>query len=308
MKQQVKIYTPKLFQKYNFNKEFLILCKVLRKMVRQDWDAVFAVTGKEGSSKSTCINQIGFKVDKSYDLVRNVLYSPTRKELKDKVLNLPRFSLINGDEAIKILYKLQWHSPMQIFMNKLYRICRQENKITGLAMPRFFEFNEGFRNHRIEIWIHLIERGCGAVFMKDWSPWAKDPWWFQENQKLIDKQRKALGKKLFDFTAKDKIKVFKKSRNFWGIITFPDLPEPLRIRYKELAGKQKYEGLEEDYQSGMKFTKYTKFYHRTLKHAIIELRQNDPNLSQRDIARKLKVSQNLIQKILKADSDDDTVI
>jgi len=298
------IYVPKLEQKYNFNEDFKALCKVVMKRVREDYDCVMGITGEEGSSKSTCAHQIGFNTDKNYSLEENVLYSPSKRELEEKIKSLPRFSTIDGDEAIKILDKHLWHQPKQIFLNMFYRMCRQENQISLMVMPRFSEFNEGFRNHRIKIWIHVLDRGIAVVFIKDPSAFAKDPWWFDENQKIIDKYRS--GRKLIDLTLEDYKKAYSKSRNFMGIITYPDLLEPLRIRFKELSSQHKYEGMTEEYESQEKFSKFTKFYHQALRFSILEIRKNNPDLSERDIAMKLHMSQPLVNKLLKSNSDSDS--
>ncbi len=293
-----QIYAPVMKDQYKFNKEFYTLCKTMKKSVREDNDVVLAVTGKEGRSKSTCLNQLGFHTDKHYSLTRNVIYSPSKKTMEQKLFGLPRFSFINADEAIKILYKQLWHSPLQIYLNQLFRLCRQENMITGLAMPRFYDFNEGFRNHRIEIWIHMLKKGLGAVFIKDDSPWVKDPWWFGKNQKMLDRARKMQGKKLFAYNVEEKIKLYQEADGYWGVITFPDMDEPLRLEYKELANKHKYEGLTEQYEQTTKFAKYTKFYHGALQKAIVQMRIKDKNLSQRDIAKKLGISKSLTQRII----------
>lgn len=298
-----EIYAPKLPQKYDFNNDFYTLCKTIVKRVKEDYDCVVAITGEEGTSKSTCANQIGFNTDKNYSLENNVLYSPSKKLLEEKIKSLPRFSTINGDEAIKILNKLLWHQPRQIFLNMFYRLCRQENQTSLMVMPRFKEFNEGFRNHRIKIWIHILDRGIGVVFIKDPSAFAKDPWWFDENQKIIDKYR--TGRKLIDLTLKDYMKAYSQSKNYMGLITFPDLIESLRIRFKELSSQHKYEGMDEEYESQEKFSKFTKFYHKTLQFAILEIRKNSPNLSDRDIAKKLHVSQPLVSKVVKIDNEND---
>ncbi len=170
-----EIYMPVLEHKYDFNIEFIDLCKTIMKRVREDYDCVLAITGDEGISKSTCANQIGFKTDKNYTLEKNVLYSPTKRLVEEAIKTLPRFSTVNGDEAIKILNKQLWHQPIQIFLNMFYRVCRQENKTSIMCMPRFSEFNEGFRNHRIKIWIHVLDRGIAVIFMQDPSALAKDP-------------------------------------------------------------------------------------------------------------------------------------
>ncbi len=236
----VEIYAPKLEQKYDFNAGFKVCCRTLRKHVRDDWDAVLAITGKEGVSKSTCANWIGFKADKGYTLEKNVLYSPNEKEMVEAIKKLPRFGAVNGDEAIKVLYKQRWW--LQSFINMFYRLCRQENKITILCMPRFSEFNEGFRNHRIQIWIHLLDRGLGIAFTKDWNPFVKDPWHTDENERMVKKYTK--GQKLYQMTLERKISILKRSKNFLDVVTFPDLPEDIRIRYKELAASHKYEGMD----------------------------------------------------------------
>lgn len=288
-----QLFLPKLKQR-EFNEEFFELCKVFNKRVRKDFDCVGAITGEEGISKSTLANQIGFHCKMPYDLEKNVLYSPSKQELEGKIKDLPRFSVINADEAIKILYKQQWYTPLQIYINKLYRMCRQENKITLLCMPRFYEFNEGFRNHRIKVWIHVIDRGLALVFMKDWSAFVKDPWWFDENQRMIDKYRR--GKKFLDFSFGDQINVYKKSRNYVSVITFPDLSEKLRIKYKELSSAHKYEGLETEYAEGVRYTKLRDRYKIAMRKAVIALKEQ--GLAQEDIAKKLGFSPAFVSETL----------
>lgn len=294
MEQLTKTYTPEIESKYDFNDGFKLCCKVLRKRVREDYDAVVGITGDEGVSKSTLANQIGFGVDDKYNLEINVLYTPNKENMKAAIQNLPRFSAINGDEAIKILYKLRWWSPLQIFMNTFYRLCREENKISIFPMPRFSDFNEGFRNHRIMIWIYVLERGLGVAFEKDWSPFAKDPWWMDENQKMIDKYR--LGKKMSEFTIERKLHVLQKSRNFLGVITFPDLEPDKRLLYKQLKQQHTYEGIDEEYREGERFVKLRKKSTKEKKLLIEALLQE--GYSQSKIGDILRVSPSAISQLL----------
>jgi hypothetical protein len=241
-----KIYLPELEQKYDFNEGFHYCARTLRKKTREDYDAVVGITGDEGVSKSTLANHLGFNTDKAYTFEKNCLFSPNEQSMVDAIRKLPRFSTVNADEAIKILYKQQWW--LQVFINKFYRLCRQDNKISILCMPRFSEFNEGFRNHRILIWIHLLDRGIGVVFMKDWNVFSKDPWNMKENEKLIQKYTKR--QKYFQVSLERKINILKKSPNFVDSIEFPDLPEKLRIEYKALAAKHKYVGMDDELVDG----------------------------------------------------------
>ena len=247
----VEIYTPDIEQKYGFNAGFKACCRTLYKRVREDFDAVVAITGEEGISKSTLANHIGFATDKKYTLAKNVLYNPTERGMVDAIKKMPRFSAINGDEAIKILYKQQWW--LQTFINMFYRLCRQDNKITILCMPRFAEFNEGFRNHRILLWIHLLDRGFGIAFMKDWNPFTKDPWHTDENDRIVRKYMK--GRKLFHISLQRKVNILKKSPNFLDVVTFPDLSPEVRIEYKRLAATNKYKGLDDELRLKTRKTK-----------------------------------------------------
>lgn len=287
-----EIYAPEIEQRYDFNDGFKACCRELRKRVREDFDAVVAITGEEGISKSTLANHIGFKVDKRYSLEKNVLYSPTEKAMIEAIKKLPRFSAVNGDEAIKILYKQQWW--LQTFINKFYRLCRQDNKITILCMPRFSEFNEGFRNHRILLWIHIIDRGLGIAFMKDWNPFTKDPWHTDENERNIRKYMK--GQKLYQITLQKKISILQRSQNYLDIITFPDLPEEVRTAYKLMAAKHKYEGLEDELTLGYRKNKRVEKWKKR-SNQLKDLVKDKTGMSDKQIAMAIGISRPVVTKI-----------
>lgn len=276
------IYVPEIEEKHDFNDNFWYCCRTLKKRVRKDFDAVIGITGSEGVSKSTLANQIGFNTDKEYTLEKNCLFSPNPKNLIASIRFLPRFSTVNADEAIKILYKQQWW--LQVFINKFYRLCRQDNKISVMCMPRFSEFNEGFRNHRILFWIHLLDRGIGIVYEKDWSPFVKDPWHFDDNQKKIDKM--VGGRKYGKVDLDRKLNILERSDNCLGRIEFQDLPDEQRILYKELAAKHKYEGLEEELDRG-KFYSQMKTRYEDRLEKIVKMLQDNTGMTKEIIAKQL---------------------
>ena len=282
---KVNIYAPKLEQKYDFNSSFRQACRTLRKHVRDDWDSVIAISGTEGVGKSVLANWIGFKTDKNYTLEKNCIYAPNEKMMIDAIRKLPRFSAINADEAIKLLYKQQWWR--QVFINKFYRLCRQDNKISIMCMPRFSDFNEGFRNHRISIWIHVVDRGIGVAFMKDDNPFTKDPWHFDKNERLVNKYRR--GKRLFQLSTEKKIQIYSRIENFLGVVTYPDLPPELRTRYKELAAKNKYEGLDEELEGLTRSGKREEKWKKRTKLLAKEM-QKKHNVTQTEIAKLMGVT------------------
>lgn len=276
------VYMPKFEQKYDFNSGFKHCCNVLKKKTREDSDAVIGITGPEGVSKSTLANHIGFHTDKHYTLEKNCLFSPDEESMVKAITNLPRFSAVNADEAIKILYKQQWW--VQVFINKFYRLCRQDNKISILCMPRFAEFNEGFRNHRILIWIHLLDRGIGVVFMKDWNPFTPDPWNTKKNWKSITSYGKK--QKYFHLSLEKKLSILEKSPNFVDVITFPDLEPELRLKYKTLAAAQKYKGMDMEKKQNKQQAETRKRYDRNLTK-MRNLIKDELGLTDQDIARRI---------------------
>jgi len=280
-----RIFLPEMEERYDFNAGYRSCCRTLRKKTREDYDAVVGITGDEGVSKSTLANHIGFDTDRAYTFEKNCLFSPDEQSMVDAIKKLPRFSTVNADEAIKILYKQQWW--VQVFINKFYRLCRQDNKISILCMPRFSEFNEGFRNHRILVWIHLLDRGIGVVFMKDWNPFSADPWHVKDNYNIIQKYTRR--KKYFQVSVERKINILSKSSNFVDTITFPDLPKDKRIEYKVLAAKHKYKGMEEEMRFGQRRSKIDEKYKKR-ERAWKELLKEKTGMTDKQIADRLGIS------------------
>ena len=220
------------------------LAKIISDHVRKDYDSVIAITSMfEGDGKSTLALQLGLAIDPNFKLERNVLFAPTVEQMKNLIFSLPKYSVINADEAIKILYKLNWADKLSIFLNQLYALCRKENLITILCMPRFRDFNEFFRNHKIKIWIHILERGRAVIFYKDWNMFARDPWWMDENMKKLEISKKKF-KKVIDYNIDEKINIVAKTHNFVGILEFSDIPPELKTEYMRMRDLEKYNDID----------------------------------------------------------------
>ena len=186
---------------------------------------------------------IPFKeTDYEFSLKQNMIYSNEQTEVRTKLRSMPKYTPIVPDEAIKFLYKLNWASAGQKYINTLYALARRENKITILPIPRFIDVNEYFRNHRVRIWVHIIEEGYAVVFVKDKSAFnPKDPWLIQENMKIVEKIRKRKG---FLSTTRDWIWAYSRCINFVKWFRFPGLPDPVYGQY-DILSENKYEGLED---------------------------------------------------------------
>jgi len=173
--------------------------------------------------------------------------------MKEAITQLPQYSCIIADEAIRILYKMQWYTKAQIYLNQLFSLCRQENKIVLLCIPRFMDINSYFRTWRIKFWVNILERGTAVLFGKDWSQFCKEPWHLDENQKMIEQHRKRMS---YELDAK--VGLLSKLHGYSGIIHFDDLDEETKRQYLEVKKKSSYEDLEkivDEKPMGVRFQK-----------------------------------------------------
>jgi hypothetical protein len=209
--------------------------ELVNERLNNDYDLVVAITGEEGIGKSTLAIQLGLRIDKDFDLVKNIAYLPDEREIEDKFHNLQPRQCFVIDEAIRVFYKLRWMDKFQIRLNQMYMTERWQNKCTLLLIPRFTDLNEAFRNHRVNVWIHVIDRGVALVFKKiSENIFSSDPWKMKENDKLLDKYL-IKTKKLFGVELNEYIEFLSKNTpNFVTALEFDDLDEDIKYKYREL--------------------------------------------------------------------------
>jgi hypothetical protein len=233
------------------------LVESFKSRAKKDNDVVVAITGEEGSSKSTLATQcvvesLIYEGHTREEVLAKIpeftIFSPNKERIRKQITEAPRYGLINADEAIKILYKLNWNSDIQKFLNMFYALCRKENKISVLCMPRYTDFNEFFRKHRIKFWIHVLDRGVGVLFGKDWNPFTDDPWWMKEG--MITVKGNYGRKKVADFNVDEKIRILSKVRNFIAVVRYEDLDPEVKKVYKKGKEDFGYDDMEEENKTG----------------------------------------------------------
>lgn len=217
--------------------------KELKKTLLDDWDMVIAITGiREGIGKSTLEILLGYLVDKDFDLEKNMSYLPTTKEIEEKFYALNQYQLLGIDEAIKILYKLKWMDRLQIAINEMYATERKQNKATALCIPRIRDLNEQFRNHKVNINIHIVARGYAVVFRRDDFNFASvDPWHLKETEKLLEKLR--MNRKIMEIVLDERMSIYRKCPTYWFDFVFPPLPKPIFDKYKDIGIQKRKERL-----------------------------------------------------------------
>lgn len=216
-----------------------LLVDGIKKRIENKYDFVAGITGEEGTGKSTFAIQLGMNFG-DFDLENNVVYLPKTQEVRDKFRKTPDKGILVIDEAIKALYKQNWREKIQTEINQLYATERWRNKVTLLLMPRFTDFNEFFRNHRIKFWFHILRRGLGVFLIKDdLNPFAPDPWYMKENFKIIYEHTKRF-KNIYKVDVDSLLKIFEnKIPNFVSSFTWEPLPEKVEQKYIELKAKSR---------------------------------------------------------------------
>jgi len=274
-------------------------CRSSLARVADDWDMVIAVTGEEGVGKSTLGAILAKEIDPVFDWIRSVAYLPTHKEVEDKFFSLKSKQVFLVDEAIKVLYKLKWADKLQIRINEMYATERWQNKITILCIPRFTDLNEMFRNHRVKIWIHVIERGYAVAFIKDETNiFFSDPWHLKENAGKILKYTK--NKKSVMLATEEKITMFKRSINYWFDFSFPSLSPEDEQTYKQIKADMRKTGEIIDPKLTKLIEQRNLFILWT--HTYCWLKQKDQKykrITEAKIAKIFNMSQQAVNKIIK---------
>ncbi len=211
--------------------------------VTKDKDLAIGITAPEGDGKSCLSIGLGIGIDPGFSLYRNILFSPSVKEVRDKIYNLPPYTPIIADEAIKIMYKLNWGTKIQKYLNKIYAVCRNQNKISIFNMPRFTDFSEYFRNHRLRLWVHIVDpisnekrEGHAVVMARSWNPITTDAWGLKRFEKKLEDERKK-GRKDVYYSLDDKIAAFEELPGFIDILRFHWVNKTLWEEYNALKDK-----------------------------------------------------------------------
>jgi len=167
---------------------------------------------------------------------KNASFLPDATEIKKEFTSLPRYSVYLIDEAVRGLWKYKWSSGVQQALLEMYQTERHQNKCTLLCIPRFKDFTEHFRNHRIKIWIHVLARdprrdpqGVAIAYLRDDDKDQTDPWHLVENIKLKDKLFR--NKPIYMRSLNEKINAERKMSNFYFFLEFADLPEDIKTEY-----------------------------------------------------------------------------
>lgn len=221
-------------------------CKKVRGELRNEFDNVIAVTGYPGYGKSQLGSIIGLLIDYNYEFYKNICFIPSSKDIEERYMGLPIYSVLHVDEASKGLHKQKWYEKVQQKLNQLFDVERENHFLcTIVIMPRFQNFTENFRNFRIKYWINIPQRGIGVVYKRDEDKDAKDPWHIDENYKI--KEKKWRGRRIFERDVGSLIRMEQATKNYWFYFKIPEIPKEIWAVYQHLKSESRKEK-EEDFE------------------------------------------------------------
>ena len=229
---QLRKLLPEGFLKSNDN-NFKLLCREIRKNLKEENYEIVAITGFAGTGKSQLAALMGCIIDPNYSFGNNINFIPNSKEVEKDYLKLPMYSYLHIDEASRSIHKHKWYEKTQQKLSTLYDTEREGHFICScLIMPRFQNFAENFRNFFIKYWINIPCRGIAIVYKRDEDKDTKDPWNVDQNVKL--KLKYWGNKRIFERSISDLIRMEQRTKNYLFYFTIPEIPKPVWSIYKVL--------------------------------------------------------------------------
>lgn len=210
---------------------------MIKKRVRNDWDAMIVITGEHGVGKSTCMQILGFGLDENFDQEKNISYIPTARNITEKFNGLNQYQVMGIDEAMEVMFKQDFMKDFQKTLIKMYARERKQNKITIMCIPSFADLNKSFRNNRVKYWIYIVERGHGIIMCRPQTPYSEDAW----NLKSLDKDFFLLleRKRATNLMPDDIVDSLKKTPYFIDEFYFEDLPNDKKEIYQRCVKEQR---------------------------------------------------------------------
>jgi len=281
----------------SFDSNFRQFCRGIRQNLRVQNYEIIAITGYPGTGKSQLASIMGCLIDENYSFDTNINFIPTSTEVEKDYLKLPLYSYLHIDEASRSIHKHKWYEKTQQKLSTLYDTERENHCLCStLIMPRFQNFTENFRNFFIKYWINIICRGIAIVYKRDEDKDTKDPWNVDFNMKLKLKYWK--GKRIFERSIPDIIRMEQKTKNYWFYFKIPEIPKEIWLEYQKLKAQSRIAMKESDinlettsYKERVNLIKIDRW------KKIIELRNQNKTYEQ--IAVLLNVSSSTIRKSMR---------
>lgn len=194
--------------------------RFLRYRQLDDYDNIIAVTGVKGAGKS---NSACVGADWHHRYMLNNNFNPRAQigwsidEIDNMIDEFPDSSNIVWDEALKGAMGEDWAGTAQRDFKKTLGRCRDGHLNFWMCMPDISWFDSKYRGNLITIWIYMVKRGVGIVFLPDMSPGIGSDRWHMDIFKKIFSKRP-----INYFTdTQDVVKRLRRHPCFFDVLTIP---------------------------------------------------------------------------------------
>lgn len=202
----------------------------------QNFDTMLLMTGRKGAGKSSASISIALEWNRLMNMIFEEMGSSYRFKFNPKkdiywnidsimkgIQEKPPFSVFILDESVRFCLSEEWNKaenrPLKMMLNQV----RTKHFLWILNFaPKIVKLEKTYLESFVDYWLHLIDRGEAAVFVKDENP-TYDTW------RLSDFSNAG---SVTEFSNKETvIKKFKNHPNFWDMVTIPKPTNAMFRRY-----------------------------------------------------------------------------
>jgi hypothetical protein len=148
--------------------------KVRAKITRQSWDYLSAITGPEGTGKSSLALTVARLTDPDFSEA-NVAFSGV--ELLQKANEARAGSTLVFDEAVNGAWAMDYSEKTNKALVDAAMIIRELHLHLVFCIPRFWDLSPYFRDHRVRAWLQVRHRGEVVVHVPVRSYYGKEVFW-----------------------------------------------------------------------------------------------------------------------------------
>ena len=128
---------------------------ILKQIVKDDWDAVIAVDGMEGSGKSVLAMQAAYYCDPTLTLSR-VVFRPD--DFKKAIIEAKAYQAVIYDEAYGGMSSRRTMGEVNIALVDMLAEIRQKNLFIFIVMPTYFDLDRYVALWRSRALIHVYAK------------------------------------------------------------------------------------------------------------------------------------------------------
>ncbi len=146
--------------------------------LKQDRDLVIAITGEEGSGKSTLGLSLSLIANPKFSIDSDILYNV--EDITERLKTVGRYKTLLLDEAVEFAFSRNAMKREQKKMIQTFMQVRQKNLFFILLIPNFSDMDKYFRKWRIKRWLHVKKRGTYLSHSPSRNLYSSDIFWEQK--------------------------------------------------------------------------------------------------------------------------------